>query len=94
MGFRMYRPWEHPRSRVWWFRWRIPARLARFGIVAREIKESLHTKDRDEALIHCAERNLHERAWRDLETGFSAEVFVEVPKALEGRLRCQANSAA
>ena len=44
LGFRMYQPWEHPRSRVWWFRRRIPARLTRFGIVAREIKESLHTK--------------------------------------------------
>ena len=54
MGFRMVRPWEHPRSKVWWFRRRIPARLARFGIVAREIKESLHTKDWDEALIRCA----------------------------------------
>jgi integrase len=71
MGFRMYQPWEHPRSKVWWFRRRIPARLARFGIVAREIKESLRTKDWDEALIRSAERNLHyERAWRDLETGF------------------------
>jgi hypothetical protein len=48
-----------------------PGEAGRFGVVAREIKESLHTKDWDEALIRCAERNLHyERAWRDLETGF------------------------
>jgi hypothetical protein len=51
MGFRMYQPWRHPRSKVWCFRRRIPARLARFGIVPREIKESLHTKDWKEALI-------------------------------------------
>ncbi len=71
MGFRMYQPWEHPRSKVWWFRRRIPVRLVRFGIVAREIKESLHTTDWDEAVLRCSERNLHyERAWRDLEAAF------------------------
>lgn len=56
MGFRMYQPREHPRSKVWCFRRPIPARLARFGIAAREVKESLHRKDLDEVLIRCAER--------------------------------------
>jgi hypothetical protein len=89
----MYQPWEHPRSRVWWFRRRIPARLARFGIAAREIKESLHTKDWDEALIRCAERNLHyERAWRDLETGFGStpdELTHRQIVALAGEFYCE-----
>jgi integrase len=70
LGFRMYQPWEHPRSKVWWFRRRIPARFARFGIRG-EIKESLGTKDWDEAVLRCAERNLEiERKWRDLENGW------------------------
>jgi integrase len=66
----MYEPWEHPRSKVWWSRRRVPARLARFGLKG-EIKESLGTKDWDEAVLLCAERNLEiERNWRDLERGW------------------------
>jgi Domain of unknown function (DUF6538) len=53
----MCEPWEHPRSKVWWFRRRVPARLTRFGLKG-EIKESLGTKDWDEAVLLCAERNL------------------------------------
>jgi hypothetical protein len=70
LGFRMIEPWEHPRSKVWWFRRRVPARLARFGLKG-EIKKSLGTKDWDEAVLLCAERNLEvERGWRNLENGW------------------------
>lgn len=76
----MYEPWEHPRSKVWWFRRRVPARLARFGLKG-EIKESLGTKDWDEAVLLCAERNLEvERGWRNLESGWGKQ-----PDALSHR---------
>ena len=53
----------------------------------------LYTKDWDEALIRCAERNLHyERAWRDLETGFGGtpdELAHRQIVALAGEFYCE-----
>ncbi|HAP11643.1 MAG TPA: integrase [Afipia sp.] len=65
MGLRMILPWENPRSRFFWFRRRVPAKFAKFGMHG-EIKKSLNTTDWDEAVLLCQEENLRlERAWRE-----------------------------
>jgi hypothetical protein len=65
MGFRMLTPWENPRSKVYWFRRRIPAKLAKYGMTG-EVKKSLHTTDWDEAVLRCQEENLRlERMWQE-----------------------------
>lgn len=57
-------PWKNPRSKVYWFRRRVPAKYRRFGMPA-EIKFSLGTTDLEEAKILCQEENLKlEREWR------------------------------
>ncbi|WLB23971.1 DUF6538 domain-containing protein [Bradyrhizobium japonicum] len=57
-------PWKNPRSNVYWFRRRIPAKYRSFGMPA-EIKFSLGTTDLEEAKILCQEENLKlERQWR------------------------------
>ena len=64
MSLRMIEPWENPRSRFYWFRRRVPAKYRQFGMPA-EIKFSLETTDRDEAVLRCQEHNLRlEREWR------------------------------
>jgi len=57
-------PWKNPRSKVYWFRRRVPAKYRTFGMPA-EIKFSLGTTDLEEAKILCQEENLKlERQWR------------------------------
>lgn len=57
-------PWKNPRSMVYWFRRRVPAKYRTFGMAA-EIKFSLGTTDLEEAKILCQEENLKlERQWR------------------------------
>lgn len=57
-------PWKNPRSKVYWFRRRVPAKYRKFGMPA-EIKFSLGTTDLEEAKILCQEENLKlERQWR------------------------------
>ncbi|MET4278546.1 MULTISPECIES: DUF6538 domain-containing protein [unclassified Bradyrhizobium] len=57
-------PWKNPRSNVYWFRRRVPAKYRMFGMPA-EIKFSLGTSDLEEAKILCQEENLKlERQWR------------------------------
>jgi hypothetical protein len=64
VGLRMIQPWENPRSKYYWFRRRVPAEYRKFGMPT-EIKFSLATEDRDEALLRCQELNLRlEREWR------------------------------
>ncbi len=64
MGLRMIKPWKNPRSEFWWFRRRVPRQYLKFGMPA-EIKFSLETKDRDEAVLRCQHENLMlERQWR------------------------------
>jgi hypothetical protein len=61
---RMIEPWVNPRSRFFWFRRRIPAQYRKYGMPS-EIKFSLETTDRDEAVLRCQEKNLKlERQWR------------------------------
>lgn len=61
---RMIEPWKNPRSKVWWFRRRVPARYRLLGLPA-EIKFSLETKDWDEADDLCRSINLDlERGWK------------------------------
>jgi hypothetical protein len=60
----MIEPWVNPRSRFLWFRRRVPKQYRAFGMPA-EIKFSLETTDRDEAVLRCQEENLKlERQWR------------------------------
>lgn len=57
-------PWKNPRSKVYWFRRRVPAKYRMFGMPA-EIKFSLGTTDLEQAKILCQEKNLElERQWR------------------------------
>nr|WP_162479018.1 DUF6538 domain-containing protein [Bradyrhizobium sp.]CUT16546.1 Integrase CDS [Bradyrhizobium sp.] len=64
MSFRMIEPWVNPRSKFYWFRRRVPAKYRQFGMPS-EIKFSLETTDRDEAVLRCQEENLKlERQWR------------------------------
>ena len=59
-------PWKNPRSKVYWFRRRVPAKYRKFGMPA-EIKFRLGTTDLEEAKILCQEENLkRERQWRAL----------------------------
>jgi integrase len=63
---RMIEPYVNPRSRFLWFRRRIPTQYRKYGLPA-EIKFSLGTTDRDEAVLRCQEENLKlERRWRNL----------------------------
>ncbi|MET4035723.1 hypothetical protein ABIB94_007424 [Bradyrhizobium sp. JR7.2] len=55
MSFRMIEPWVNPRSKFYWFRRRVPAKYRQFGMPS-EIKFSLETTDRDEAVLRCQER--------------------------------------
>ncbi|WP_342761075.1 site-specific integrase [Bradyrhizobium sp. CSS354] len=69
----MIEPWVNPRSEFFWFRRRVPAKYRGFGMPA-EIKFSLKTKDRDEALLLCNEHNLRlEREWRSTVVGRPAD---------------------
>lgn len=64
MSFRMIQPRENPRSKFYWFRRRVPVAYRAFGMPV-EIKFSLETTDRDEAVLRCQEENLKlERQWR------------------------------
>ena len=64
MRLRLIEPWVNPRSRFFWFRRRIPAQYRKYGMPS-EIKFSLETTDRDEAVLRCQEKNLKlERQWR------------------------------
>jgi hypothetical protein len=64
VSLRMIEPWVNPRSRFLWFRRRVPKAYRTFGLPA-EIKFSLETTDRDEAVLLGQEENLKlERQWR------------------------------
>ncbi|MDB5627522.1 MAG: hypothetical protein JWR73_3324 [Tardiphaga sp.] len=64
MGLKMPEIWINPRSTYFWFRRRVPKKYRKFGMPA-EIKFSLDTKDRDEAVMRCWEKNLElEREWQ------------------------------
>jgi hypothetical protein len=66
---RMIEPWVNPRSRFLWFRRRVPKEHRKFGMPA-EIKFSLETTDRDEAVLRCQEENLRlQRQWRAVPVG-------------------------
>jgi integrase len=69
----MIEPWKNPRSRYWWFRRRVPAEYRRFGMPS-EIKFSLETTDRDEAVLRCQEENLKlVRQWKTSLVGTPAD---------------------
>jgi hypothetical protein len=64
MGFRMLQPWKNPRSTNYWFRRRVPAKYAAFGMQG-EVKFSLDTTDYAEAVLRCNDENIRlERLWR------------------------------
>jgi hypothetical protein len=68
MGLRMIEPWENPRSDMYWFRRRVPVNLVAF-MGRSELKFSLKTRDRDEAVLRCNEENLKlERMWHNIST--------------------------
>ena len=64
MGLKMPELWVNPRSTKFWFRRRVPKKYRRFGMPA-EIKFSLDTTDRNEALLRCWQKNVQlEREWQ------------------------------
>jgi hypothetical protein len=64
VGLRMIQPWTNPRSKYYWFRRRVPQEYLEFGMPS-EIKFSLGTNARDEAVLRCQEENVKlERQWR------------------------------
>ncbi|QUS42113.1 integrase [Tardiphaga alba] len=61
---KMLSPWVHPRSSIYWFRRRVPAKYLKFGMPT-EIRFSLETRIWEEAVALCAEHNLRlEREWK------------------------------
>jgi hypothetical protein len=76
----MIEPWVNPRSRFFWFRRRVPREYReKFGMPA-EIKFSLETTDRDEAVLRCQEENLKiERQWRDILIGEPPDDLSHLP---------------
>ena len=72
----MARPWKHPKTGVYWFRRRVPARLLT-SVGKREEKRSLRTKDLSEAKARYRDVAQEiEDHWLALEQAASAQPTV------------------